>query len=287
MNLESFAEIYFANHDIGLRETTKHCYYLPSARMFDRAIGCPVESINKIAANQFVDWLRVQPKRPKTQHSRRRAFSTLWSAAHELNLAPPPVPFRRIVVPKTSPVAWSFTRVQHVVSSVKSDTRNWLNGIEFGTYWSSLFSAAWDSALRLGDLLELERGWIIQDTDGGGLLRKCQSKTGREHYVKFHPSTMELIDSAMAQCPERRLVWPLRTTRRRFYEHVKKILTAAGERGTFRYFRRSAVTFAEGQSPGAGQRMAGHQDSRTTRESYIDPMLLPRTVVTVRSLCDD
>ncbi len=284
MNLESFAGIYFENHDVGLKQVTKDCYYLPSARMFDRAIGCPVEDLNKTAANQFVDWLRVQPKRPKTQHSRRRAFLTLWTAAHEASMAPPPVPFRRIVVPKTSPVAWSFERVQKVVSSVASDTRIWLNGIQTGTYWSSLFSAAWDSALRLGDLLEIERDWIIRDADGGGLLRKIQSKTGREHYVKFHPSTMKLIDLSMEQCPGRRLIWPLRTTRRRFYEHVKKILANADECGTFRYFRRSAITFAEGQSPGAGQKMAGHQDSRTTRESYIDPMLLPRCIVTVRSL---
>lgn len=284
MNLEEFAGIYFENHDVGLKQVTKDCYYLPSARMFDRAVGCPVESLDKTAANKFVDWLRIQPKRPKTQHSRRRAFATLWTAAHEADLAPPPVPFRRIAVPKISPVAWSFDRVKKIVDSVSGDTRNWVNGIEFGAYWQSLFCAAWDSALRLGDLLEIERDWIIRDTDGGGLLRKVQSKTQREHYVKFDPSTMAKIDLAMAQSPKRRLIWPLRTTRRRFYEHVKAILKKNDEPGTFRYFRRSSITFAEGQNPGAGQRMAGHQDSRTTRESYIDPMLLPRSITTVKPL---
>lgn len=284
MNLEQFAELYFANHDLGLKDSTKNCYYRPAARMFDRAVAVPVESLDKTAANKFVDWLRVQPKRPKTQHNRRRAFATLWTAAHEADLAPPPVPFRRIAVPKTSPVAWSFDRVKKIVDSVAGDRRNWINGIEYGTYWESLFSAAWDTALRLGDLLEIERDWIIRDTDGGGLLRKIQAKTQREHYVKFAPSTMAKIDLAMAQSPKRRLIWPLRTTRRRFYEHVKTILKKNDEPGTFRYFRRSSITFAEGQNPGAGQRIAGHQDSRTTRESYIDPMLLPKSITTVKPL---
>lgn len=284
MKLSEFAEMYFANHEVGLKETTKNCYYRPAANLFDRAVNVPVEAIDKTAANKFVDWLRVQPKRPKTQHNRRRAFATLWTAAHEANLAPAPVPFRRIAVPKTSPVAWSFDRVKKIVDSVSGDCRNWINGIEYGVYWESLFSAAWDSALRLGDLLEIEREWIIRDTDGGGLLRKVIAKTNREHYVKFAPSTMAKIDLAMSQCPKRRLIWPLRTTRRRFYEHVKTILKKNDEPGTFRYFRRSSITFAESQNPGSGQHMAGHQDARTTRESYIDPMLLPRSIVTVKPL---
>lgn len=284
MKLEEFAEIYFANHDVGIKDSTKNCYYRPAARMFDSAVAVPVESIDKVAANKFVDWLRTQPKRPKTQHSRRRAFATLWSAAHEADIAPPPVPFRKIAVPKTSPVAWSFDRVKKIVDSVYGDDRNWVNGIEYGTYWISLFSAAWDTALRLGDLLEIERDWIIRDTDGGGLLRKVLAKTNREHYVKLSPGTMAKIDLAMVQCPKRRLIWPLRSTRRRFYENVQTILKNAGESGTFRYFRRSAVTYAESQSPGAGQHMAGHRDARTTRESYIDPMLLPKSIVTVRHL---
>lgn len=284
MNLQEYAEIYFKDHDTGLKDTTKNCYYRPAAKMFDNAIGVPVEALNKEAANKFVEWLRVQPKRPKTQHSRRRAFATLWTAAHDANIAPPPVPFRKIAVPKASPVAWSFDSVKRIVESVHGDRRNWVNGIEYGVYWESLFRAAWDSALRLGDLLEIERDWIICDSDGGGLLRKVMQKTQREHFVKFHPSTMQMIDLAMSQSPERRLIWPLRTTRRRFYENVKTILKHNSENGTFRYFRRSAVTYAESQNTGSGQQMAGHLDSRTTRESYIDPTLLPRSVVVVKPL---
>lgn len=284
MKLEEFAHFYFDNHPIGIRKSTQDCYYLPAARLFDKAISVPVERIDKMTANRFVDWLKSQPTTPKTQHGRRCAFGTLWLAASEAGMAPDPVPFRRIVVPKKSPVAWDFESVQRLVTAVKQDSRPWCNGIQFGTYWSSLFSAAWDSALRLGDLLEIEYSWIIRDKDGSGLLRKVQSKTLREHYVKLHPSTMRLITDAMCQCPGRRLIWPLKTTRRRFYEHMKSILKANGFQGTFRYFRRSAITFAEGQSPGSGQHMAGHQDARTTRESYIDPMLLPKSVVTVKPL---
>jgi len=284
MKLEEFAYLYFGNHQTGIRKNTQDCYYLPAARQFDRSVAVPVEAIDKTAANRFVDWLKLQNTSPKTQHGRRRAFGTLWIAANEAGLAPDPVPFRKIVVPKKSPVAWDFATVQSIVQSVAADKSNWINGIEFGTYWSSLFAAAWDSALRLGDLLDLEYSWIQRDTDGSGLLRKIQNKTNREHLVRFNPRTMALIKVSMAQSPSRRLIWPLRTTRRRFYEHVKRILKANGNQGTFRFFRRSAITFVESQSPGLGQQLAGHQDSRTTRESYIDPLLLPRSVVNVKPL---
>ena len=284
MTLEEFAHYYFDNHPTGIRKSTQDCYYLPAARIFDRSMKVPVEKFDKLTANRFVDWLKSQPTSPKTQHGRRRAFGTLWTAAHDAGLAPDPVPFRRIVVPKKSPVAWDFESVQRLVKAVQSDRSLWCNGIEFGAYWGSLFSAAWDSALRLGDLLDVEYSWIIRDKNGCGLLRKVQSKTLKEHYVQLHPSTMQAITVAMTQCPSRRLIWPLKTTRRRFYEHMQKILKEHGFTGSFRYFRRSAITFAESQNPGAGQRMAGHQDSRTTRESYIDPMLLPKSVVVVKPL---
>lgn len=285
MKLEEFAHLYFENHLVGIRKNSQDCYYLPAARMFDRAVAVPVEELNKQAANKFVDWLRSQPKTPKTQYGRRRAFGTLWIAAFEAGIAPEPEPFRRIIVPKKSPIAWNYETVCKLVNSVQDNRTDWINGIEYGTYWGSLFSAAWDSALRLGDLLDIEFDWIIKDKTGAGLLRKVQSKTNREHYVQFSPSTMKLINISKSQSPKRRLIWPQKTTRRRFYEQVKTIIQSCDEQGTFRYFRRSSITFAESQSPGSGQRLAGHQDSRTTRESYIDPLLLPNSLVTVKPIC--
>jgi integrase len=186
-------------------------------------------------------------------------------------------------VPQKSPVAWSFETVQKLVRNVIDDKTDWINGIQYGTYWGSLFSAAWDSALRLGDLLSIEYGWI-QKRHGCGFLRIIQSKTQREHQVQLNKCTMRLIERSIEQSPHRRLIWPLKTTRKRFYRDVKAIIQKANESGSFRYFRRSAVTFSESQSPGSGQRLAAHRDSRTTRESYIDPLLLPESVVTVKPL---
>jgi len=283
MTLEEFARIYFANHPLGIKKNTQDCYYLPAARMFDRVARCKVEEITKEQANIFVDWLRLQPKAPATQRGRRRAFATLWLAAHDAGLSPEPSRFRRIAVPQKSPVAWSFETVQKLVRNVIDDKTDWINGIQYGTYWASLFSAAWDSALRLGDLLSIEYGWI-QKRHGCGFLRIIQSKTQREHQVQLNKCTMRLIERSIEQSPHRRLIWPLKTTRKRFYRDVKAIINKANESGSFRYFRRSAVTFAESQSPGSGQRLAAHRDSRTTRESYIDPMLLPNCVVTVKPL---
>jgi len=283
MKLEEFARIYFENHEVGIRETTQQCYYLPAARQFDRTIKTPVESITKKTANAFVDWLKSTDSTPRTQYGRRSAFRTLWTAAHEAGMAPAVEPFRKIVVPKKSPIAWTMNTVQQLVTNVKLDKRDWINGIEFGLWWSSLFSAAWDSALRLGDLMSVENDWI-QRRDGCGFLRIIQSKTQREHYVQFNQSTMQLINQSMVQCPKRRLIWPLRSNRRKFYNHMQTILKRNGIQGSFKYFRRSAVTWAESQQAGQGTKLANHRDSRTTRESYIDPQLMPDTLVVLPGL---
>lgn len=286
MNLVDFAQQYFDSHEFGIKENSQRCYYMPAARQFVEATNCTdVAAINKGYANQYVDWLRSRPISVTTQHTRRRAFATLWRAAYDAGQCPVFEPFRRIRLTKKSPRAWSREDVEKLFDVTVRDQSEWAWGMKTGTYWGSLFSAAWDSGLRLGDLLSLELDWLIRDRKSGtAVVVMSASKTGKEHVVTFNPPTMRLIDCSLKEHPHRKLIWPLRNERREFYRDVKKRLAAAGLDGSFRYLRRSAVTYAESISPGMGTRLAGHRDSRTTRESYIDPLLLPDNRVILPAL---
>lgn len=142
--------------------------------------------------------------------------------------------------------------------------------------------SAWDTGLRLGDLLSLERDWIVRD-NGQGLLRIVQSKTQREHLCRISRSTMEVIDRVLA-VKASRLIWPMDFHRRKFFSEFQRILKVAEMTGSFRYLRRSAVTHAESLERGLGQRLAGHSDPRTTKQSYIDESLLPHSVAEVTPL---
>lgn len=286
MNLVDFAHHYFASHEFGIKENSQRCYYLPAARQFVEATNCnSVAAINKSYANQFVDWLRSRPISVTTQHTRRRAFSVLWRAAYDAGECPVFEPFRKIRVAKRSPRAWSIEDVQNLFAVTIRDSSEWAWNMSVGTYWGSLFSAAWDTGLRLGDLLSLELDWLIRDQKSGtAVVVMSASKTGKEHVVTLNAPTMQLIDQSIKEHPQRKLIWPLRNARREFYRDVKKRLAVVGLEGSFRYLRRSAVTYAESISPGMGTRLAGHSDSRTTRESYIDPLLLPANRVVLPAL---
>jgi len=289
MNLIDFAQQYFDSHEFGIKENSQRCFYMPAARQFVEATNCQsVKAINKSYANQFVDWLRLRPISVTTQHTRRRAFAVLWRAAYDAGECPVFEPFRKIRVTRKSPRAWSIHDVQNLFLVTTRDESEWAWGIKAGTYWGSLFSAAWDTGLRLGDLLSLELDWLIRDrkTKTAVIVLRA-SKTGKEHIVTLNAPTMELIDQSIKQHRHRKLIWPLRNQRREFYRDVKKRIKAAGLEGSFRYLRRSAVTYAESISPGMGTRLAGHADSRTTRESYIDPLLLPDNRVVLPALTID
>lgn len=283
MNLVEFANYYFDNHQYGIKVNSQRCYYLPAAKQFTEATKCEdVSQINKSIANQFVDWLKSRPITTTTQHTRRRAFVTLWKAAYDAGLCPIYEPCRRIKLIRKSPRAWSIDDVRKLVAVTRTDRTEWAWRVTAGDYWASLFAAAWDTGLRLGDLLSIERAWIqIDSATGAGLLVMVASKTSKEHLCTLNPCTMQIIQATFEQQPKRRLIWPLRADRREFYRDTQKRFAAAGLQGTFRFLRRSAVTWAESQSPGLGTKLAGHRDSRTTRESYLDPLLMPATRVTL------
>ncbi|AMV34590.1 hypothetical protein VN12_20870 [Pirellula sp. SH-Sr6A] len=281
MNLEEFAEIYFQNHEFGIAISSQKCFYLPAARQFLQATKCDdIQRINQTVANQFVDWLKSRPISPATQHTRRRGFVVLWKAAYDKGLCPVYDECRKIKVPKRAPRAWHIDSIRKLMTDTLADGSIWTQGIASSSYWGSLFAASWDTGYRLGDLLNIEYKSIERDpSTGSGLLNLVCSKVQREHISNLNPQTMKLIDRCMLEQPKRSLIWPLRSDRRQFYRDAKKRFTDSGLSGTFRFLRRSAVTYAESISPGMGQKLAGHKDSRVTWESYIDPRLLPECTV--------
>ena len=272
---------YVQNHEFGIRQNTISCHYRPAVVLFTRATGCTdVAQVNREMVNRFVDWLRAQNLSPETKRSRRRGMLTLLQYAFDEGILNEPLyRIKKIAVPRKSPVAWSMGQVQHLVSIVESMDRPDICRVPASLWWSSLVRAAWDTGLRLGDLLSLERDWIQSD----GILRIVQSKTQREHIVQLNESTLRKIRTVQSLSGSR-LLWPMDFPRRKFFSEFKSIAKEAGLTGTFRFIRRGAITQAELLEPGAGQRLAAHQDTRTTRTHYLDPSLLPACAVHVPGL---
>lgn len=134
-------------------------------------------------------------------------------------------------------------------------------------WWLSFIDFAYDTALRLSDILSVERG----DIWPGGRLSIVQQKTGRAHTVQLRPRTVAEIDESMMAQPDRRLVWPLGCTRGRWYRQFRRLRESAGlPDGSAKWLRRASASYVERDHPGRGTGHLGHRNSELFRRFYCD-----------------
>src|SRR5690606_22120070 len=134
-------------------------------------------------------------------------------------------------------------------------------------YMRSLVDAKYDSGLRLGDLLSLERDWIWPD----GHLSIVQSKTGKQHRIQFRETTLARIRELQEALPGHRLIWPAFARRKRFYQLFRKIVEMAGLRGSSKWIRRTSGSYFEREHPGEAWKHLGHSRPGVDRQFYLDP----------------
>jgi len=95
-----------------------------------------------------------------------------------------------------------------------------------------------------------------------------QSKTGNVHRGKFSSETMKLLAKIPRPCG-RALPFPV--TIRYFGGGFRVVRNLADiSRGTFKWLRRSAGSYADAKRKGDGPRMLGHRDSRVFQRFYED-----------------
>lgn len=224
--------------------------------------------LNEQTVNQHLLWMSENGRRPATIHSRRRLLLTFWRAAWEAELIRDlPRRVRKIKLPPSIPDAWTPDEVRQLVATCRNLKGFMSNGISKARFWTSLALAAWDTGLRLGDLLTFEARQLA----AGGRQTVIQNKTGYEQFVQLRPSTLEAIASALEDQSSRRLIWAWPSRREEFYLAFKRIVNTAGIRpGTFRWLRRGSITAVDVIKRGAGTDHAGHRDRATTVRHYID-----------------
>jgi integrase len=188
---------------------------------------------------------------------------TLWRWAADNDLCDLPQKLRSVRVPENVPTAFTIDDMQRLLWAA-----NYLNN---PLYWKSLLLAAYDTALRLGDLLSIER----QDIWPDGSLSIVQRKTGRTHRVQLRPETMEAIESYL-NGRKTGTIWPLLTqTRNGFYAVFRRLKRwAKMENGSMKWLRRASASYVEASHPGMGWRHLGHAAPGLAEKCYLDPKIV-------------
>lgn len=254
------------------------------ARAFEKFAGrVPLAEVTDDLANRWLIDMQATKLAPVTIHSRRRLFLTLWRAAYDAGLVERlPQRVRRIRVPEIVPRAFLEAEMRALLlaaDALKGDVPDLK--IPRRLWWRSFLLAAFDSALRLSDLLSIERDWIWP----GGRLSIIQAKTGRAHTVLLSPETLAAIEESIAANPRRRLIWPLWCSRDCWHRHFRRLVKAAGlPAGSSKWIRRASASYVEAQHPGCGSAHLGHRSADIARKHYFDPRIVTREAITPDSL---
>ncbi len=127
------------------------------------------------------------------------------------------------------------------------------NGMTNADFWTLAIHAGYGIGVRQADLLAVRKAEIADD--GTHTIRPSKtSRFNKEITVRFPPSAMVLI---RRHSLEYAVPWP--HSQEHFRQEFKALLIAAGvRRGSWKWLRRSAGTFAELHRAGDGHRLLGN-----------------------------
>lgn len=275
MRLSDFLTEFVNNHEYGIRSSTCDVWYKPAIADLRRFLNREptLGDLTRETINRWLAWKVEAGCPPATVRTRRNAILALWRAAFEADhVDDEPKKIRKVRVPAHAVEAWTRQEMNQLLAHMSGFMPDKLlsTGLSKRLYFRSLALAAWDTGLRLGDLLSMEREWI-RDVGDRGRISVLQRKTQRLVHCHFSSVTMREINRLMVQQPDRRLIWPLWCRREQFYKTFRGFVRGSGIRkGTFKWIRRASATAVELERPGHGYKHAGHSDPRVTNAHYID-----------------
>lgn len=218
------------------------------------------------AVNHWLQFLRGSGLGPHTVDGYRRAFLAVWNFAENPDPQHPPLRLRRIKKPRTIPQAYTHEQIRlHLSEAAKMRGRHPDNNWR-ADWWQAVLEAAYSTGLRRGDLLRLKWG----DVSPTGRATVIQHKTGYPVHVRLSEKAME---HAVKLHHTRGLAFPWPYHMNIFSVTFKMLATKSGTGGSFKMYRKSAGSYAERDTAGAGSRLLGHRCESVFRVHYDDPTI--------------
>lgn len=217
--------------------------------------------------NKWLTMLQGRDIHANTVCGYRAAVRSLWNSAYEAELIDtPPLRLKRIKRPLHVVEAFNHGELTAILAEAEK-VRGYLpNGVRASDMWRAIILLAYSTGLRRGDMLRLKRSQIRDD----GSATVVQNKTGYQVRVKLSAEALAAIKKLKPDDnDERALPWPYSSGCMQVV--FARLVKRAGVRiGQFRWLRRSAGSYAESVTPGAGARLLGHRDERVFRAHYED-----------------
>lgn len=214
-------------------------------------------------ANEWLGELSAGGMNPRTLSGYRAALLAVWREAYYSGDSQnPPLRLRKIKKPALVVTAYTHAEIATLLEFAGTLAGKHRDGNQRADFWRAAIHAGYSLGARRGDLLDLQRSQIAAD----GTIYFVQHKTG---YVAGGRLSAEALQFIARLAGERALPWPYQRTT--FSRGFKRLRKAAGvSRGTFRWIRRAAGSYAERDRPGDGARLLGHQGGAVFKAFYED-----------------
>ena len=299
---------YIENHEYGIKQNTIDCWCTPGVSKFEKWLERPslISDLNLKTVNAYVDWLKANSSSTEAARSRRGPLLLLVRYANDLGLVPKfEGRIRKIRIVRKPPVAWTSDEVQTLLKLCldeniivkkcakegaihhNSKNANTLRcGTRIGLFLAGIVAVAWDSTLRLGDVLELKWSDLTIDVDGTARAQVTMSKTGYIQPITLSAETVQIlreVQRSRNEPTEKILDWPYR--KEKLYSWVVAFVKLSGIRpGTLRFIRRGSASAAEHIERGAGRAALGHRSDWVAGAHYLDPTIVGQKDISKPSL---
>lgn len=269
MHIAELLRGYGSQRDVGA--TTLKWLSLILSR-FERFLGRP-PSLDDFRDDIVNDWtaamLAASQLSRATVHGYRRGLLILWRFAVEQGLVERmPAHIRRLKVPAPAPVAWTLDEVAALANAASNLPGFHRTGADRSRVLHALVMVAWDSGLRLTDLLRLKFSDI--GTTGNGVI--VQHKTGNPVIFRLSGAAMSALEEI--RLPKRTFIFGEVASRKAIFMAMREAALSAGLAGGTRKIRKSGATAVEAANPGAAMAYLGHKTPGLAYKHYVDPRLV-------------
>lgn len=287
---------YVENHEYGIKQNTIDCWLKPGVSKFEKWLERPalLIDLNLKTVNAYVDWLKANSSCGSAR-SRRGPLLLFIRYAVDLGLIKKfEGRIRKIKLVHKIPVGWDSPDVQKLMQLCLTDVvvtkspvatkfhRNSIrhsvlpNGTRLGLFLAGVIAVAWDTTLRLGDVLQVRWTDLEYDSFGNAKGHIVMSKTGYPQDIAISSDTIRIlkdIQRSRLEPSDKLLDWPYR--REKLYDWVRAYVRESGvKKGTLKFIRKGSASAAERLERGAGRASLGHRSDTVSQNHYLDPSIV-------------
>jgi len=224
----------------------------------------PIHVVNCELANEWLAELAEGGMSAWSLSGYRGALLAVWKDAYQAgDNTCPPLRVRKITKPRLVVEAYTHTEIRKLLAYAARLTNRHRDGNRASDFWQAAIHVAYCCGPRRGDLLAVE--W--RHVSPAGVLVFVQHKTNYQAMAKLSADAMKFAKRLKGS--GKLLPWPYYDDW--FSRKFSRIRDGAGiTRGSFKWVRRSAGSYAEREERGSGAKLLGHRDESVFRRFYED-----------------